>query len=102
MTDRIFLQLNDKWALAADQRQWVLLTAEKRGLQAQKRHRRSPWRAEAFIASSKAILLRVVAEKGIEPTPEAQAALYGLPATFRAWLRRHNRRGGSMPERVAA
>ena len=41
------------------------------------------WRGKSFIANKKGVLLRVLREKGIEPTPEAQKALDALPDTFR-------------------
>lgn len=85
MTDRIFLRLNDKWALADDSQQGVVLKAEKR-------HRRAPWRAVSFIGSTKDVLLRVVGEKGIKLTPEARAAPDALPDTFKQWRRSRTRR----------
>lgn len=82
--DRILFHLCPGWALAADRQQWILLAAEKRGREAVKRHRRAPWRAVSFIGSTKAVLLRVVSEKGIEPTPQGRAALDALPDRFTA------------------
>ena len=82
MTDRIIFQICPGWAVAADRQQWILLAAEKRDQEAVKRHRQAPWRAVSFIGSTKAVLLRVVGEKGIKPTPEGWAALDALPDSF--------------------
>jgi len=86
MSDNILFQLAPGWALGADNQQWILFKADKRGLQAKKRHRRAPWRAVSFIASTKTVLMRVLNEKGVVPTLEAQAALDTLPDTFQKWL----------------
>ena len=47
------------------------------------------WTPEAFIASEKRILRRVLREKGAQPTPEAEAAFDAMPDTFREWYRRY-------------
>ena len=78
MTDHQFLRLNEDWALAHDALQWIL----------QKRWKwkgSEKWQAVAFIASEKRLLRRVLRENGIRVSPEADAALKGLPATFRNW-----------------
>ena len=77
-----FLRLNDKWALAYDPLQWIL---QKRGglRKIGSQAGQEIWRGKSFIANKKGVLLRVLREKGIEPTPEAQKALDALPDTFR-------------------
>ena len=74
MNARHIIRLNDRWALSADNLQWIV------------EHYRPPkWRAVAFIASNKAVLMRVLREKGVDITPNAKDALDHLPDTFREW-----------------
>ena len=82
MSDRIFLHLCDGWALGFDPLQWMLMRAKIRGGQ-------RDWQPVAFVATEKRILRRVLAEKGVQPTPEAQAALDAMPDTFQEWLHQH-------------
>jgi hypothetical protein len=79
MTERQFLSLNEDCAIAYDKLQWIV------------QYRRMPkgsekWQAVAFIASDKRVLSRVLREKGVPLSPEAEAALNGLPATFQEFL----------------
>ena len=85
MTDKSLFNLDAKgrWRLAYDRQQWVI-----------QRRRRAPrhceragiadsgWRGVAFIGSTKATLRRVLGEKGVVLTPEAQARLDALPERF--------------------
>ena len=80
--DRQFLRLNDKWALAYDPLQWILqrrMGLRKSGSSAGQ----ESWQGKSFIADKKSVLLRVLREKGIQPTARAQEALDVLPDTFR-------------------
>lgn len=72
-----FLILSDKWAVGADDLQWML--ARRKG---------PDWRPVSFVACTKAVLLRCIHEKGAIVTQEGQAALDALPDTFRAWRER--------------
>jgi hypothetical protein len=78
MTDRIFLRLDDKFALGADDLQWLVCRAHQRknGL---------TWDPISFVRSTKAILLRCIREAGCKPTEQAQLALESYPDTFDAW-----------------
>jgi hypothetical protein len=80
--ERVFLHLCRGWALGSDQHQWIVLRAKKRG-------DKSYWNPVDFIATKKSILLRVLAEKGIKPTPEAMAYVDQMPDKFRDWLQVH-------------
>jgi len=73
MTDRIFLRLDDKFALGADDLQCVLLKLHRR------RNGADSWDGISFVRSTKAILLRCIREAGCKPTVEAQDALDGYP-----------------------
>ena len=77
-SDRIFLRLNDGWALGYNPLQWMLMRARKRREQ-------TYWQPVAFIATEKRILRRVLREKGVEPTPEAAEYIDAMPDTFREW-----------------
>ena len=97
MSDRPFQRLNDQWMLGYDARQWVVMKAEKNGPGDDLRSPAIRWRAVSFIASTKKVLLRVLGERGVKPTPEAQAVLDDLPLTFKQWIK-----GRDRPEMRAA
>jgi hypothetical protein len=81
--ERVFLHLCRGWALGFDQCQWIVLRAKTRGDEGY-------WNPIDFIATKKTVLLRVLAERGIEPTPEATAYIEQMPDSFRKWLRIHS------------
>ena len=82
MSDGILIELAPGWALGFDQQQWILYRVYfKRDTE-----RLLP---VSFIASTKAILLRVINETEINLTPEASEYIDAMPDTFRAWYRRH-------------
>jgi hypothetical protein len=92
MSDRIFLRLNENFAVGADELQWILY----------RRHAAVPegsplllrdWRPISFVRSTKEILLRSMREKGCKPSHEAQLALDGMPPTFEAWKLAYARPG---------
>ncbi len=77
------LDTEARWRLAYDRQQWVL----QRRRRAPRRSERagiadSGWRGVAFIGSTKATLARVLGEKGVVLTAEAQARLDALPEQF--------------------
>ena len=57
MTDGVFLRLSDRWAISFDRLQWLVMQQKGRGR----------WKAVAFVASEKRVLLRVLREKGCHP-----------------------------------
>ncbi len=79
------LDAEGRWRLAYDRQQWVL---QHRTKKARVSHteggsiRDSGWRGVSFIGSTKATLARVLGERGITLTPEAQARLDALPERF--------------------
>jgi hypothetical protein len=75
-TDRQIAVCGD-WAVAADPLQWIL----------QRRYvskGQPAWRAVSFVSSHKAILERVMREKGVPPE-DARHLLKDLPSTFAEW-----------------
>ena len=80
MSDRIFLNLKPGWALGYDKLQWMLM--KRRNSRTQ-----TGWKPVSFIACFKHILIRVLREKDITPTPKAQWYIDAMPDTFREWLR---------------
>ncbi len=77
------LDAEGRWRLAYDSQQWVI----HRRRRAPRRSERagiadSGWRGVSFIGSTKATLRRVLGEKGVVLTPEAQARLDALPEQF--------------------
>ena len=77
------LDAEARWRLAYDSNQRVL----QRRRRAPRRSERagiadSGWRGVAFIGSTKATLRRVLREKGVVLTAEAQARLDALPERF--------------------
>ncbi len=86
MTDRVFLRLSEGWALGYDRNQWILLQAKSDKSKPGQR-----WRAIAFVASTRAVLMRILREKGVEIAPDARVAVDSLPETFLEWLAAHDR-----------
>ncbi len=87
MTDKPLFNLDAKgrWRLAFDRQQWVVQrragTPCQRGSDSAAM-RRTGWKAVSFIGSEKRVLRRVLGEKGVVLTPEAQARLDALPEQF--------------------
>jgi hypothetical protein len=79
MTDKLIFQLHVKWAVLCDEAQWII--ARKRT-----RSGKECWRAIAFVATTKLVLMRVIDELNFTPTREAQRTLDQLPESFRLWL----------------
>jgi hypothetical protein len=87
MTDKpLFIMDTDaRWRLAYDANQWVL--QQRRG-KARASHiegrriARSGYEAVSFIGSTKRVLTRVLGERGVVLTPEAQTRLDALPERF--------------------
>ncbi len=79
MADKVFLQLNDRWALGYDELQWMVMkwAGVRRG-----------WCTVSFISDSTPVMLRILREKGVEPTPAALRAVEHLPGRFRDWYPR--------------
>ena len=82
MSDRVIFPLADGWALGTDDIQWILLRARNR-------HAETVWQPVAFIASTKSILRRCMAESGVQLTPTAEGRFDALPEQFRDWLLEH-------------
>ncbi len=87
MTDTPLFNLDaeGRWRLAYDRQQWVI---QHRTKKARVSHTEggsiadSGWRAVSFIGGTKATLARVLGEKGVVLTAEAQARLDALPERF--------------------
>ena len=71
MKKKEFLRLNSKWSLGYDNNQWIL-----------KRFRSPKWRDVSFVGSSKVVLMSVIEDHGITPTPSSWTMLKSLPDTF--------------------
>jgi hypothetical protein len=78
MTDRHLFDLASGWALGFDDNQWILL--RRRNFRTQR-----GWKPVSFIATNKTILLRVLRESAVQPTPDAQIKLDALPVRFKDW-----------------
>ncbi len=85
MTDKPLFNLDAeaRWRLAYDRQQWVV----QRRRRAPRRSERagiadSGWRGVSFISSTKATLRRVLGEKRVVLTAEAQIRLDALPERF--------------------
>ncbi len=86
MTDRIFLRLSDKYALGADELQWIVYRSRRKvpspiGTPL-RCGRGGEWEPVSFVRSTKEILL---SRCGHVTCDEAQLALDGYPSTFDAW-----------------
>jgi hypothetical protein len=76
MNERQFA-VSGKWALGADNLQWILYRkyTSKGG---------EGWRAISFVSSERDILERCMREKGC-PEQHRKVLLAGLPPTFKEW-----------------
>ncbi len=79
------LDADSRWRLAYDRQQWVIQRRTgkpcRRGSDSAAM-RRTGWRGVSFIGGKKATLRRVLREKGVALTAEAQARLDALPERF--------------------
>ncbi len=85
MADVQFLRLNDKWALAFDNRQWIVQRREgvcKTGDHAGE----EKWQGLKFIATTMKDLCRAIAGLKIKLSDETTKELARLPATFGEFL----------------
>src|SRR5512134_2043751 len=89
MTGRMVLRLSANWAVLADDRQWMLCKRRT------KAHR--GWKPLSYVASSKAVLLRCIGEKGAVVDAQGQAALDALPESFREWQLQMTRPASEAP-----
>ena len=63
-----FLELGKGWALSADRKQWILNKAKNwRGT--------IKWQPVSFVGSDKAVLMRVMKEKGLQVPTDASATV---------------------------
>ena len=82
MTDRQFLRLSERWALAYDSLQWII---QRRGSM-DRRSGKCRWNGESFISSNRDILVLTLREKGIVPDLGKMEEVLALPYTFKEWL----------------
>jgi hypothetical protein len=86
MADRIFLRLSEKYALGADDLQWIVYRSRRKVPSPLDAPlvcgRGSEWEPVSFVRSTKEILLRCC---GPMTCDEAQLALARYPSTFDAW-----------------
>jgi hypothetical protein len=71
----LLFSLAPGWAIGADDRQWILLRRRKRQDEAY-------WQSISYVASTKAILLRILRDKGIQLTSDALVNIGALPDQF--------------------
>ena len=97
MTDRQFLRLNDRWALAYDSLQWII---QYRG---NAKGKPEQWAGVSFISSDRDILVLTLREKGIVPDAGKMEEVLALPDTFKEWIaqRRAEEEAGTRPGDVA-
>ncbi len=99
MSERIFLRLSDKFALGADDLQWIVYRSRRGGPSPIDAPlvfgRGGEWLPVSFVSSTKEILLRCCGQVTCD---EAKVALAGYPSTFRAWKAAVTALGG-VPER---
>ncbi len=79
------LDAKGRWRLAYDRQQWVIQRrAQKPRVRRLEGHAiaDSGWRGVSFIGGKKATLGRILGEKGMPLTAEAQARLDALPERF--------------------
>ena len=79
MTDKQFLKLNDRWALAYDSLQWIIQYRTSTKGKPEK------WGGVSFISSNRDILVLTLREKGIVPDLGKMEEVLALPYTFQEW-----------------
>jgi|TARA_B100000315_G_scaffold249228_1_gene280126 hypothetical protein len=78
MIERFLFELAPGWALKADNQQWLICRRKMdKGT--------VKWRPVSFIGSTRAVLISVLGQKGIIPTPEVRTLLTALPERFLDW-----------------
>jgi hypothetical protein len=80
MADTIFLRLDAKFALGADDLQWILYRARHKDIPLGAPLRQRDWDPVSFISSNKDILARCMREKGCFPA--GQGAEWMASLTF--------------------
>ena len=80
MTDRQFLRLSERWALAYDSLQWIIQKRESAKGKSEK------WRGVSFISSDRDILVLTLREKGVVPDLGKMEEVLALPYTFKEWI----------------
>ncbi len=83
------LDAEGRWRLAYDRQQWVVQRRTKKARVSDTERGSiadSGWRGVSFVGSEKRVLRRVIREKAVILTVEAQARLDALPETFRDFL----------------
>jgi hypothetical protein len=84
VTDRIFLRLNENFALGADSLQRILYRSRRKaGPSFDAPLAVKDWEGISFVRSTKEILLRCMREKGCFPDDTAASALAGYPGYLR-------------------
>jgi hypothetical protein len=71
---RVVCILGERWRLCGDNNQWIV-----------ERFVAPKWRQVAFTGSCKAVLERVLREKGVHICPDGRSALDCLPVRFLEW-----------------
>ena len=79
------LLLSEKWRITADSRQWIVEQMVSEMVHRKGRMPKPEWRQRSFVATTKAVLLRVLEEGGAIITDEGHKALAKLPDTFQEW-----------------
>ena len=81
------LDAEGRWRLAYDPLQWIVQRRKTLPRPSEAGDSAEPrWRAVSFVGSTKRVLARVLGEKGVVLTAEAQARLDALPERFMAFL----------------
>jgi hypothetical protein len=83
MADRIFLRLSERWALGADDLQWILYKPRREETPSELSSR--SWFPVAFVSSHKRHLLRHIRENRPQDEDTAASALASYPDTFGEW-----------------
>jgi hypothetical protein len=85
MDDTIFLRLDAKFALGADDLQWILYRARHKDIPLGAPLRQRDWDPVSFISSNKDILARCMREKGCFPAGQGAEWMASLTFSFKQW-----------------
>ncbi len=89
MADKLLFNLDaeGRWRLAYDKQQWVIQRGKGSARPANRSGiAESGWCGVSFIGNEKRVLRRVLGEKRVILTPEAQARLDALPEQFQDFV----------------
>ena len=73
MTQKVLVQLNEKWRVSQDALQWLL----------QRKTGKDTWNTIHYVATKRSVLERCIREERCMPTEDGRVQLMALPENFK-------------------